>query len=230
MEQLDYNLLFRWFVGLSIDDPVWDATVFCKNRDRLLDGDIAAKFFVAVLNLPPVRKLLSSDHFSVDGTLIEAWASVKSFVPKDDGDPRSGIDGERDGLDDMVSRFADQPVVETAAGVTRRSLRHDRVRGVEIAINVYKPRTASAPEPVAHDGCEFGVVLDGILEVTVGGCIHKLQKGDLISYPSTGSPTPARHRHGRSGSISNGIRCNTEGPNRIDADTELCVGNSNRRN
>ena len=64
-------------------------------------------------------------------------------------------------------------------------LRHDRVRGVEIAINVYKPRTASAPEPVAHDGCEFGVVLDGILEVTVGGRIHELQKGDLISYPST---------------------------------------------
>jgi hypothetical protein len=90
MEQLDYNLLFRWFVGLSIDDPVWDATVFCKNRDRLLDGDIAAKFFVAVLNLPQVRKLLSSEHFSVDGTLIEAWASMKSFVPKDGGDPPSG--------------------------------------------------------------------------------------------------------------------------------------------
>ena len=85
MEQLDYNLLFRWFVGLSADDPVWDATVFCKNRDRLLDGDIAAKFFVTVLNLPQVRKLLSSEHFSVDGTLIEAWASMKSFVPKDGG-------------------------------------------------------------------------------------------------------------------------------------------------
>ena len=83
MEQLDYNLLFRWFVGLSVDDPVWDATVFCKNRDRLLDGDIAAKFFAAVLNLPQVRKLLSSEHFSVDGTLIEAWASMKSFVPKE---------------------------------------------------------------------------------------------------------------------------------------------------
>jgi transposase len=90
MEQLDYNLLFRWFVGLSIDDAVWDATVFCKNRDRLLNGDIAAKFFVAVLNLPQVRKLLSSEHFSVDGTLIEAWASMKSFVPKDGGDPPSG--------------------------------------------------------------------------------------------------------------------------------------------
>jgi transposase len=94
MEQLDYNLLFRWFVGLSADDPVWDATVFCKNRDRLLDGDIAAKFFAGVLNLPPVRKLLSSEHFSVDGTLIEAWASMKSFVPKDgDSDPPSGKRG-----------------------------------------------------------------------------------------------------------------------------------------
>jgi transposase len=90
MEQLNYNLLFRWFVGLSADDQVWNATVFCKNRDRLLDGDIAARFFVSVLNLPQVRKLLSDEHFSVDGTLIEAWASMKSFVPKDGGDPPSG--------------------------------------------------------------------------------------------------------------------------------------------
>jgi hypothetical protein len=68
---------------LSADDSVWDATVFCKNRDRLLDGDIATKFFTSVLNLPQVSKMLSSEHFSVDGTLIEAWASMKSFVPKD---------------------------------------------------------------------------------------------------------------------------------------------------
>jgi transposase len=80
MEQLNYNLLFRWFVGLSMDDPVWDATVFCKNRDRLLDGDIARMFMTSVLNLPQVRRLLSSEHFSVDGTLIEAWASMKSWV------------------------------------------------------------------------------------------------------------------------------------------------------
>lgn len=100
MEQLDYNLLFRWFVGLSVDDPVWDATVFCKNRDRLLDGEIAAKFFASVLNLSQVRKLLSSEHFSVDGTLIEAWASMKSFVPKDRSNPPSppggGRNAERD--------------------------------------------------------------------------------------------------------------------------------------
>src|SRR6201997_4774385 len=88
MEQLDYNLLYRWFVGLAIDEAVWDATVFCKNRDRLLDGDIARKFMATVLNLPQVRQLLSSEHFSVDGTLIEAWASMKSFVPKDgSGEP-----------------------------------------------------------------------------------------------------------------------------------------------
>jgi transposase len=90
MEQLNYNLLFRWFVGLGIDDPVWDPTVFSKNRDRLLKGDIARKFMTTVLNLPQVRIRLSSEHFSVDGTLIEAWASMKSFVPKDDEPPRGG--------------------------------------------------------------------------------------------------------------------------------------------
>ncbi len=92
MEQLDYNLLFRWFVGLSADDPVWDATVFCKNRDRLLDGDIARKFMTTVLNLPQVRRLLSSEHFTVDGTLIEAWASQKSFQRKDGGSDGDGRD------------------------------------------------------------------------------------------------------------------------------------------
>lgn len=86
MEQLDYNLLFRWFTGLGIDDRVWDVTVFTKNRDRLLRGDIAAKFFQAVLGQPEVRALLSDEHFTVDGTLIEAWASMKSFKPKDGPD------------------------------------------------------------------------------------------------------------------------------------------------
>jgi len=84
MEQLEYNLLFRWFTGLGIEDPVWDVTVFTKNRDRLLDGDIAAKFFQAVLGQAEVRALLSAEHFSVDGTLIEAWASMKNFKPKDE--------------------------------------------------------------------------------------------------------------------------------------------------
>nr|WP_016848198.1 IS5 family transposase [Bradyrhizobium elkanii] len=88
MERLEYDLLFRWFVGIGVDDAAWDHSVFSKNRDRLLEGDIAAKFLAAVLAQPRVKKLLSSDHFSVDGTLIEAWASMKSVKPKDgSGEP-----------------------------------------------------------------------------------------------------------------------------------------------
>ena len=83
MEQLDYNLLFRWFVGLEIDDPVWSPTTFSKNRERLLEGDIAQKFFARVLDKARDAELLSDEHFTVDGTLIEAWAGHKSFKPKD---------------------------------------------------------------------------------------------------------------------------------------------------
>src|SRR5713226_9730321 len=83
MEQLDYNLLFRWFVGLNMDDGIWDVTVFTKNRERLLDGDIAEAFFQAVLQQARERNLLSNEHFTVDGTLLEAWASLKSFQRKD---------------------------------------------------------------------------------------------------------------------------------------------------
>jgi transposase len=98
MEQLTYNILFRWFVGLSIEAPVWDVTVFTKNRDRLLEGDIAYSFLKAILTDPQVTRLLSNDHFSVDGTLIDAWASMKSFRPKDgSGEPPApGRNGERD--------------------------------------------------------------------------------------------------------------------------------------
>jgi transposase len=85
MEQLEYNLLFRWFVGLNMDEPVWVPTVFSKNRDRLLNGDIAEKFFAQVLKQARANDLLSDEHFSVDGTLIEAWASQKSFQRKDQG-------------------------------------------------------------------------------------------------------------------------------------------------
>ena len=86
MERLEYDLLFRWFVGIGIDDAAWDHSTFSKNRERLLEGDMAAKFLAAVLAVPRVKKHLSTDHFSVDGTLIEAWASMKSFRPKDGSD------------------------------------------------------------------------------------------------------------------------------------------------
>jgi transposase len=91
MERMEFDLLFRWFVGLGVDDAVWDHSTFSKNRDRLLEGDIAAKFLAAVLAQPKVKRLLSSDHFSVDGTLLEAWASIKSFRRKD------GNDNDREG-------------------------------------------------------------------------------------------------------------------------------------
>ena len=98
MEQLDYNLLFRWFVGLDVGDPVWDVIVFIKNRDRLLAGEIAAKFLRAVLAQPKVRALLSAEPFSVDGALIQAWAGMKSFRPKDGSGelPAPGCNDERD--------------------------------------------------------------------------------------------------------------------------------------
>jgi transposase len=91
MERMEFDLLFRWFVGLGVDDPVWDHSTFSKNRDRLLEGEIAAKFLQAILAQPGVKQLLSSEHFSVDGTLIEAWASLKSFRRKD------GKDRDNDG-------------------------------------------------------------------------------------------------------------------------------------
>ena len=98
MEQLDFNMLFRWFVGLGLDDAVWDATVFCHNRDRLLEAEVSAKLLNGVVEHRKVRRLLSRDHFSVDGTLIEAWASMKSFRRKgvDDDDTPPGRNGERD--------------------------------------------------------------------------------------------------------------------------------------
>src|SRR5215218_5032987 len=102
MEQLDYNLLFRWFVGLGMDDAVWSPTTFTKNRDRLLDGDIAGAFFDAVLIHAESARLLSDEHFTVDGTLLEAWASHKSFRPRGDepppasgGNPTVNFHGQR---------------------------------------------------------------------------------------------------------------------------------------
>ena len=91
LERLEFDLLFRWFVGIGVDDAVWDHSTFSKNRDRLLEGDLAAKLLGAVLTQPRVKRLLSTDHFSVDGTLVEAWASMKSFRPKDgSGEPPAG--------------------------------------------------------------------------------------------------------------------------------------------
>src|SRR5215213_8813454 len=102
VEELDYSVLYRWFVGLSMDDPIWDSTTFTKNRDRLLAGDIAAAFFAEVLAEAKTAGLVSDEHFTVDGTLLEAWASQKSFQrrdtprdpPDDPGNPSVNFRGE----------------------------------------------------------------------------------------------------------------------------------------
>src|SRR5262249_1648502 len=87
MEEIDYSILFRWFVGLGMDDEIWSPTTFSKNRDRLLQADVAAAFFDAVVDQARAAGLLSDEHFTVDGTLLEAWASLKSFRRKDEGTP-----------------------------------------------------------------------------------------------------------------------------------------------
>jgi transposase len=103
MEEIDYSVLFRWFVGMNLDEPVWDVTVFTKNRDRLLDGDVAREFLMEVVDQAREKNLTSDEHFTVDGTLIEAWASLKSFhrkgaknpPPDDPGNPTVDFHGEK---------------------------------------------------------------------------------------------------------------------------------------
>ncbi len=122
MERLEYDLLFRWFVGLGVDDPAWDPTTFGKNRDRLLAGDVARKFLAAIVAHPKVKRLLSTEHFSVDGTLIEAWASIKSFRPKDgSGDPpAAGRNGERDFHGEAPSNATHQSTTDPEARLYRK--------------------------------------------------------------------------------------------------------------
>jgi len=131
MEQLNYNLLFRWFVGLSVDDPVWDPSTFSKNRERVLNEDFAASFLDAVLNADKVKGLVSSEHFSVDGTLILAWASMKSFRRKDGKDqpPSGGRNGERD-------FHKEKPANETHASTTDPDARlYKKGRGKEAKLS-----------------------------------------------------------------------------------------------
>jgi transposase len=134
MEQMQYNLLFRWFVGLGVDDAEWVPTVFTKNRDRLLTTEISRKFLAAVLAHREVAPLLSDEHFSVDGTLIKAWASMKSFQPRpQDAPPDDGDPGEPPAS--APDPDTDQPAPETAAETTPETA----------------PETAPMPSPARHD-------------------------------------------------------------------------------
>jgi len=121
MEQLEFNLLFRWFVGLGIDDPVWDASTFCHNRDRFLEAEVSARFLNGVVAHKKVRRLLSRDHFSVDGTLIEAWASMKSFRPKgSDGGDGPGRNKERDFHGEKRSNASHESTTDPEARLYRK--------------------------------------------------------------------------------------------------------------
>lgn len=134
VERLDFDLSFRWFVGLGIDDRVWDASTFSKNRDRLLDGDVAVSLLAAILERPQVKRLLSTEHFSVDVTLIEAWASMKSFRPRDGddgqdppadsgstGDQKAGRNGEVDFLGEKRSNATHASTTDPDAMLYRKS-------------------------------------------------------------------------------------------------------------
>ena len=127
MEQINYNLLFRWFVGLPMDAEVWHPTVFTHNRDRLLEADVAHAFLTALLALPQVKKLLSSEHFSVDGTLIDAWASMKSFRPKDgSGEPPApGRNGERNFHKEKRSNETHASTSDPDARLYRKAYGHE---------------------------------------------------------------------------------------------------------
>lgn len=125
VEQIGYNILFRWFLDMALDEKPWDATVFTKNRDRLLKAEISAHFFTAVLAQARRKKLLSSEHFTVDGTLLEAWASIKSFRAKD-GPPDDpvGRNEERDFKGEKLSNATHASVTDPEAAAGSRSLLH----------------------------------------------------------------------------------------------------------
>lgn len=149
MEQMQYNLLFRWFVGLGIDDPVWVPTVFSKNRDRLLTTDMSRKFLAAILTHREVAPLLSDEHFSVDGTLVKAWASMKSFQPKGEGVPPEDNSGPADPPSTRTGAVPNQPQLETAP--MARPARKDRNADVDFRGERRSNAThASATDPEAR--------------------------------------------------------------------------------
>jgi transposase len=189
MQELEFNLLYRWFVGLGIDDAVWDATVFCKNRDRLLAGDVAARFLATQLAQPKVKQLLSAEHFSVDGTLIEAWASIKSFRPMaddggtgdkpDDGAPplaesrsaEAGKDGRNAARDFHGARWSNETHRSTTDGDARL---YRKGRGKEARLGY-----------LGHALMEnrHGLVIDGLVSRATGEAERLAAEAMLLLRP-----------------------------------------------
>ena len=155
MERMEFDLLFRWFVGLGVDDPAWDHSSFSKNRDRLLAGEIAAKFLTAVVAQPQVKHLLSSDHFSVDGTLLEAWASIKSFRRKDGGDADPdgpGRNAERRFHKEKRSNESHRSLTDPQARLVNAADHLGGRQGLRLAAFVAALRARSVSPHIAIDG------------------------------------------------------------------------------
>jgi len=195
MEALDYNLLFRWFVGLNMDDPVWDATVYCKNRERLLKGDVAEAFFKEVLKLAEEHQLLSDEHFTVDGTLIEAWASLKSFKkkeveqetppPEDPGNPTVDFHGEQRSnethqstTDPEARLFRKGPGKEAKLNYMGQVLMENRnglAVQTELTQDTGTAEREAAVAMVAAQAPDGGVTLGGDKNYDTQGCVAELR-------------------------------------------------------
>jgi transposase len=213
MEQLDYNLLFRWFVGLTPDEPVWDPTVFTKNRDRLLEGEVAHAFFEQVLARARSQQLLSSEHFTVDGTLIEAWAGLKSFKPKaatpaappdDPGNPRVDFRGEkRSNATHASTTDPDARLYKKAKGQQAKLGYLGHVLMENRNGLIVNPRLTQATGTAEREAAvEMVAELPGNYRVTVGGDKASDTQGfvqDLRAVEAT--PHVAQHTTGRASAI-----------------------------
>jgi transposase len=191
MEQLDYNLLFRWFVGLGMDDAVWVPTTFTKNRDRLLSGEVARAFFVAVREEARRRKLLSDEHFTVDGTLLEAWASHKSFRPKDEP-PEPGSGGRNPEVDfhgEKRSNATHQSTTDPDARLARKgnpaaklcysaNVRHGRA-----GQRAGDAGAAAPPQAATHPGSRQGLRHEGVRGWGPGTGLHSARGAEHQGTP-----------------------------------------------
>lgn len=177
VEHINYNMLYRWFVGLELDDRVWHATTFCKNRERLLGSDLFAHFFEAVLAMARKRRLLSEEHFSVDGTLIDAWASHKSFRRKDDDDSDGPLGRERDYRGERRSNDTHASTTDPDAELMRKSSATaarlsygvDHVMENRHGLVVAVRTRPAASETERESGLELLAQLPGVRRKTVGG-------------------------------------------------------------
>jgi transposase len=207
MERLDFDLLFRWFVGLGIDAPVWDHSTFSKNRDRLLEGDVAARFMTEVLSRPGVRRLLSDEHFSVDGTLIEAFASMKSFRPRDEGDDGGAGSGRNHDADFRGQKRRNDTHASTTDGDARlfRKGHGQESRLAYLGHLLTENRhglvvRASTTRAVGRAEWEAGLAMVGALagrhRITVGGDKGYDVQGFAVGLRTLGAtPHLAQHRY-----------------------------------